>query len=139
MCRTPRCATASITAFCTAGVAPMLPASPMPLAPSGLYVVGVAMSTSSKLGTSVGGQDGVVGEARGQRVAVGVVDDLLQQRLRDALGDAAVPLALGEQRVEHGARVVDGDEPAQHGLAGLGVDLGHGDVRAERERRARAR
>ena len=28
MCRTPRCATASITAFCTAGVAPM--AHPMP-------------------------------------------------------------------------------------------------------------
>ena len=36
MCRTPRWATASITAFCTAGVAPIVPASPMPFAPSGL-------------------------------------------------------------------------------------------------------
>jgi MFS family permease len=36
MCRTPRCATASMMAFCTAGVAPIVPASPMPLAPSGL-------------------------------------------------------------------------------------------------------
>jgi hypothetical protein len=36
MCRTPRCASASMIAFCTAGVAPMVPASPMPLAPSGL-------------------------------------------------------------------------------------------------------
>ncbi len=36
MCRTPRCATASMTAFCTAGVDPMVAASPMPLAPSGL-------------------------------------------------------------------------------------------------------
>ena len=36
MCRTPRCATASTIAFCTAGVAPIVPASPMPLAPSGL-------------------------------------------------------------------------------------------------------
>src|SRR6185437_11377823 len=36
MCRTPRCATASTIAFCTAGVEPIVPASPMPLAPSGL-------------------------------------------------------------------------------------------------------
>ena len=36
MCRTPRWATASMTAFCTAGVAPIVPASPMPLAPRGL-------------------------------------------------------------------------------------------------------
>lgn len=36
MCRTPRSARASTTAFCTAGVAPMVPASPSPLAPSGL-------------------------------------------------------------------------------------------------------
>ena len=55
---TPRCDTASITAFCTAGVAPIDPASPMPLAPSGLYDVGVSMSTSSKLGTSVADRNG---------------------------------------------------------------------------------
>ena len=36
MCRTPRWATASMIAFCTAGVEPIVPASPMPLAPSGL-------------------------------------------------------------------------------------------------------
>jgi len=35
MCRTPRWLTASITAFCTAGVAPIVPASPMPLARAG--------------------------------------------------------------------------------------------------------
>src|SRR5215813_13188676 len=53
MCRTPRWETASMTAFCTAGVAPIVPASPMPLTPSGLYVVSVTISTSSKLGSSV--------------------------------------------------------------------------------------
>src|SRR5215468_3049426 len=52
MCRTPRCESASITAFCTAGVAPMVPASPMPLTPSGFSVVGVSLVTSSKLGSS---------------------------------------------------------------------------------------
>ena len=36
MCRTPRCPSASMIAFCTAGVAPIVPASPIPLAPSGL-------------------------------------------------------------------------------------------------------
>ena len=44
------------------------------------------------------------------RVAVVVVADLLEQRLGHALGDAAVDLALGEQRVEDAAGVVDGDE-----------------------------
>ncbi len=94
------------------------------------------MSASSKLGHLGRRQERVVGEGRGQRVAVGVVDDLLQERLRRALGDAAVPLALGQQRVDHGAGVVDRHHPAQHHLAGLGVHLDDGHVRAERERRA---
>ena len=47
-----------MTAFCTAGVALIEPASPMPLTPSGLYVVRVCMSASSKLGTSVADRNG---------------------------------------------------------------------------------
>src|SRR5215467_14799798 len=47
MCRTPRCDTASMTAFCTAGIDPMVPASPIPFTPSGLMVVGVSLATSS--------------------------------------------------------------------------------------------
>src|SRR2546430_7767936 len=39
-------------------------------------------------------------------VAVGVVHELLEECLRRALGDAAVPLALGQQRVEHDPGVV---------------------------------
>ncbi len=52
MCRTPRWLSASTTAFCTAGVAPIVPASPMPFAPSGSWLVGVAMSASAVLGSS---------------------------------------------------------------------------------------
>ena len=52
MWRTPRWLTASMTAFCTAGVAPIVPASPMPLTPSGLTGVGVSLVSSSKLGSS---------------------------------------------------------------------------------------
>ena len=36
-----------------------------------------------------------------------LVDDLLHQRLADALGDAAVDLALERQRIDDGADVVD--------------------------------
>jgi len=47
-----------------------------------------------------------------------------------------VPLALSEQGVQHASRVVDRDDPAQHGLARLRVHLGDRDMGAERERRA---
>jgi hypothetical protein len=52
MWRTPRGARASTTALCTAGVEPMVPDSPMPLAPSGLRGVGVSVWAVSKLGIS---------------------------------------------------------------------------------------
>src|SRR6202049_1103647 len=52
MWRTPRWLTASMTALCMAGVAPIVPASPIPLAPSGLTVAGVSLTSSSKLGSS---------------------------------------------------------------------------------------
>ena len=51
----------------------------------------------------------VVGERGRERLPVGVEEDLLVQRLRDALREAAVLLAGDEQRVEDAAAVVDGD------------------------------
>jgi hypothetical protein len=42
-CRTPRCASASTTAFWTAGIEPIVPASPIPFAPSGFLGVGVSV------------------------------------------------------------------------------------------------
>ena len=52
MWRTPRCDSASMTAFCTAGVEPIVPDSPMPFAPSGFSGVGVSVFDASKLGNS---------------------------------------------------------------------------------------
>ena len=43
MCRMPRCDSASTTAFWTAGVDPIVPDSPIPLAPSGLFGLGVSV------------------------------------------------------------------------------------------------
>ena len=127
-------ASASITAFCTAGVEPMVAASPMPLAPSGLSGVGVSVDMHLERRQLGGGGDPVVGEVAVTRVAVGVVADLLEQRLPDAGGDAAVLLALDEQRVDHRAAVVDGDVAQEAHGARVEVDLDDGDVGAERER-----
>jgi DNA-binding NarL/FixJ family response regulator len=49
---TPRWATASMTAFWTAGVAPIVPDSPIPLTPSGFSGVGVSVRWVSKAGSS---------------------------------------------------------------------------------------
>ncbi len=49
MSRTPSGASASITAFITTGMAPTVPASPAPLAPSGLYLVGTGLDFTSTL------------------------------------------------------------------------------------------
>ena len=49
---------------------------------------------------------GIKSQVRGDRVAVVVVADLLEQRLSGALGDAAVDLALEQHRVEDPTGVV---------------------------------
>src|SRR5258708_8877133 len=82
-----------------------------------------------------GCDDRVVDERAGDGVAVAVIDDLLKQRLRHALGDAAVSLPLRQHRAQHRARVVYGHVPDQARLAGLGVHLGDSQVGSERERR----
>ena len=50
--RTPNGANASTTAFCTAGVEPIVPDSPIPYAPSGLSGVGVSVLLTSNDGSS---------------------------------------------------------------------------------------
>ena len=132
---TPRCDSASTMALITAGAAPIVPASPMPFTPSGLVGLGRDRVVGGRaLGTSAAGGHQVVGERRRAQVAVLVVDGLLEQRLGDALDDAAVHLALDDQRVDLVAAVVDGDVRQQVDRAGLRVDLDHADVGAERER-----
>ena len=52
MCLIPRWDTASTTALWMAGVEPMVPDSPIPLAPSGLRGLSVWVLLTSKLGSS---------------------------------------------------------------------------------------
>src|SRR6185312_14630309 len=79
----------------------------------------------------VGGPgDLVVDQRGGDRLPVGVVDDLLEQRLGDALGEAALHLPARGERVDHGAAVVDGHVPQDADAAGVPVDLDDAGVRA---------
>ena len=110
---TPRCDSASMTAFQTAGVEPIAPDSPTPLAPSGLRGDGVCVRVGLERRQVAGARDRVGRERAGDVVAVLVEGDLLEQRLRDALGDAAVDLALEQHLVVDPARVVDRDVPDQ--------------------------
>ena len=58
--------------------------------------------------------------------------DVLHQRLAGALRDAAVDLAVQQQRIEHGADIVDHAVAHDLDLAGFLVDLEFADVAAVR-------
>ena len=74
------------------------------------------------------GRRQVVGQRCGEDAAVVVVDDLLQQRVADALGDAAVHLAVGDHRIDDAAGILRHQEFLDLDVAGLHVDLDDGDV-----------
>ena len=59
-----------------------------------------------------------------------VVDLMLDQRLAEALHDAAVDLAAHDQRIEHAAEIVDHEIAVDHHLAGVRIHLQLADVRA---------
>ncbi len=78
-----------------------------------------------------GARHGVVHERAAQKLPrLRIVDRVLQHRLADALRDAALHLAFGEQRIDQPAVIVDGGVAHQGRDAGLGIDLDLGDVAA---------
>ena len=88
---TPSGESASRIAFMTVGVAATVPPSPTPLAPSGS--VGLGTGLKSTVTQCVGARDVVIHQCAGQQLtAVGVVDDVLGERLVRAFRDAALDL-----------------------------------------------
>ena len=63
-----------------------------------------------------------------------VIDGVLQQRLADALHDAAMQLAVDQHRIDDGAEVVDRGVLHDLDVAGVGIDLDLADVAAVRDR-----
>ena len=112
-------------------MAPTVPASPAPLAPSGLNLVGTGLLFDLHVRDHLGARHGVVDEARGQELAaLAVLDHLLHQDLAEALGDAAMDLALEPDRVDHRADIVDHGVAIDVDVAGLGIDLDLADMAA---------
>jgi len=71
---------------------------------------------------------GVVHERAGDELAGGVEMDVFHQNLTGALRDAAMDLAMQQQRIEHGADVVDHAVAHDLDLAGVLLDLELADV-----------
>ena len=80
---------------------------------------------------------GVVGEGAGQQLALLVIDGALHNCLAEPLHDAAMRLALDQQRIDDRAEVVDHEVAHQLDRARLGIDLDLADMTAVGERRRR--
>ncbi len=118
----------ALTTTASAGVVPPSPAGRMP---SGWVEDGTSLISVVERGQEVGARHGVVHERAGQHLAVGrIVEAMLDQRLADPLGDAAVGLAVDDQRVHGAADVVDGGVAHDRQHAGVGIDLHLADVAA---------
>src|SRR5262249_59896915 len=74
------------------------------------------------VGHLVGARHRVFHQRARDELAVTVVDDRFLERLSQALGEAAVELSLGEERIDHGARVVDPDQPLDDDAPRLALD-----------------
>ena len=118
--RMPSGASASTSALATTGSAPTLPASPAPLTPSGLVLRRHRVALDVDRREMVRVRHGVVHERAGQVLpGIGIEIDLLHQHLADALGDAALDLAMQQERVHHHADVVHHVVAEHLDLAGL--------------------
>src|SRR5262249_1023437 len=71
----------------------------------------------------IGARHAVIHERAAEELTARVVDDVLAQRLAEALDDAALDLAFADQRIEHGTDIVDGGIPRHPELACLAIDL----------------
>ena len=55
---------------------------------------------------------------------------VFQERLPDPLGDAALRLAVQDQRIDRAPDIIDGGIADDRDMAGLGIDLDLADLRA---------
>ncbi len=74
------------------------------------------------------GRRHVIRQRRGEDIAALVVDDFLEQRVGDALGDAAVNLAVGDHRIDQPSGVLGDQKFLDAHAPGLDVHLDDGGV-----------
>src|SRR5215813_10715866 len=107
---TPSGASALITAFMIAAGAPIVPASPQPLAPSGLCVQSVVGRQVENRNVVGPGQTIVHQRAGAELAALSIINRVSVEGLADALDQPAVHLALDNQRVDDAAEIVGSSE-----------------------------
>ncbi len=70
----------------------------------------------------------VIRKGRGEDAAIVVIDDFLEQRVADSLGDAAVNLAVGNHRIDDAAGILRHQEFLDLYVTGFHVHVDDGDV-----------
>src|SRR6266851_2877050 len=83
-------------------------------------------------------REAVIHERAGEELALRVVERALQHRLADPLHHSAVDLPLDQQRIDDGAKIIDGKIFHHLDMAGLRIDLDLGDMTAVRKGRRHA-
>jgi hypothetical protein len=102
----------------------MVPTSPHPLTPSGLWRHRGALGSHRDRRQVISARHAVIHERAGEDLAARrVIDAVLAKRLADALHYAAMDLALDDHRVQHHADIVDCGVGDESQLAGIRIDL----------------
>ena len=109
-----------------AGAVGISACSPTPLAPKGPAGRGILDQDAVDRRHVADGGDQVV-----VQVLAAAGEEFLHQREADALGDAALDLALDEGRVDGAADIVRGDDLQDPRRAEIAIDLELGEMRAE--------
>src|SRR5262249_3531609 len=80
------------------------------------------------------GRRQIIRQACRENIAGLIVDDLLEQRVGDGLGNAAVDLPVDDHGIDQASGIFRHQKPFDHDAAGLHVHLDHGDVAGIGER-----
>ena len=133
MCSTPIERSASATAFITAGGAPMAPRLADALDANRIGLARHIAECGRERAHVVRARHGVIHVTSGQELAaVAVVNDILHQRLADALGQTAMDLAFADHRVDGTPAIVDDGIAVDFRFAGCRIDLNFNHVTAVR-------
>ena len=69
------------------------------------------------------GRRQVIGQRRSLNIAERVINDLFEERITDALGDAAMHLPVGDQRIDDAAGILDRKKALDPNASRLDVDF----------------
>ena len=116
---------ASPTALAMAAGGAIAPPSPRPLTPYSVASAGDTICASGPSGNFGRAGHHVVAEGGGERLAQRVGGDFLVKRGADALGDAALHLAVDDHRIDHDAAVLRDRVVEKLDRAGVGLDRNH--------------